>query len=256
MAPETASGQAKEVRFFYDQMFVKWPSPEKSGTVGNTPWHHDLTFWPVRGEEIVSIWCPLDRTSLINGGLEFVPGSHQWKARYKSYGVGIDFPSDVLEELPKLYSATNGDFDPRDPPAEASTRTDVVTFDCKPGDVLIFSPLVLHGAPANRSSSEKRRALAFRYVGTDVVFDDLKHGPNTLLSPFNVYDETKSNGDKVVGPVYPQLLPVKLPDEVAVRSRGPINPSPKLLKAWVKKMQATNQASAAVKADAGALQAT
>lgn len=40
---------SKQVRFFYDQMFVKEP-----GTDAPTPWHQDLSFWPIRGEQISS----------------------------------------------------------------------------------------------------------------------------------------------------------------------------------------------------------
>jgi len=47
--------QALVVRFFYDQLFVKEP-----GSPVPTPWHHDLTFWPIRGQQIASIWMPLD----------------------------------------------------------------------------------------------------------------------------------------------------------------------------------------------------
>ncbi|MFO0208205.1 MAG: phytanoyl-CoA dioxygenase family protein, partial [Betaproteobacteria bacterium] len=38
---------ASEVRFFYDQMFVKEP-----GSLAPTPWHQDLPYWPLRGEQI------------------------------------------------------------------------------------------------------------------------------------------------------------------------------------------------------------
>ena len=75
-------GRLKPVRFFYDQMFVKHPLTDPAddagedgakaredlqdaqGHPGNTPWHHDITFWPVDGEQIVSIWIALDETNL------------------------------------------------------------------------------------------------------------------------------------------------------------------------------------------------
>ena len=46
------------------------PLADAQGHLGNTPWHHDITFWPVSGEQIVSVWIALDRTNLDNGGLE------------------------------------------------------------------------------------------------------------------------------------------------------------------------------------------
>lgn len=232
LAPSEAGGTEKEVRFFYDQMFVKHAAADE-GIAGNTPWHHDITFWPVRGEQIISIWCPLDPVNLENGGLEFVPGSHTWKNRYKSYGVGIDFPSDVLEDLPKLRSATNGDYDAASvPPAD---QRDVVYFETDPGDVIVFSTLVMHGAPPNRAVTRQRRALSLRYMGTDVVIDDAKYGPGTLLSPFTVFDESRGNGDAAAGFTFPKLLPSKDRAEVERRLHKPILPAPKLMKAWLKR---------------------
>src|ERR1044072_8980622 len=46
---------AAKVRFFYDQILVKEPA-----TVNRTPWHQDLPYWPVRGEQIISLWLALD----------------------------------------------------------------------------------------------------------------------------------------------------------------------------------------------------
>lgn len=244
------------IRFFYDQMFVKWPFASKetrdhsvrvfyqgdraipsqgeNTQVGNnTPWHQDITFWPVEGQEIVSMWFGLDPTDVSNGGLEFIKGSHAWATRYKAYGVGVDFPSDVLEELPKLRSATNGH-----DPATGAYDERIVSFKTEPGDVIIFSTVVLHGAPGNFSSDRKRRALALRYIGEDVFFNDLKHGPGTLMAPFGMWDADIRNGDRLVGPAYPQLLPQKIPAEVDRRMQGKILPDPGRLKEWTARKEA------------------
>jgi ectoine hydroxylase-related dioxygenase (phytanoyl-CoA dioxygenase family) len=68
---------SREVRFFYDQMFVKDP-----GTDAPTPWHQDLSFWPIRGEQISSFWIPLDPVSRESSGLMYVRGSHRWPQRF------------------------------------------------------------------------------------------------------------------------------------------------------------------------------
>ena len=47
---------ADRVHFFYDQLFAK-----KAGTTTPTPWHHDLTFWPLEGDQICSMWIPTRR---------------------------------------------------------------------------------------------------------------------------------------------------------------------------------------------------
>ena len=88
----------------------------------------------------------------------------------------------------------------------------------------IFDANILHGAPPNLSA-RPRRGLSLRYLGSDVVFDNNKYGEQTSMAPFDCYDESLSNGDRVAGFVYPQVLPDKIPAEVERRLSGPIAPS-------------------------------
>ena len=39
-----------DVRFFYDQLFIKEP-----GTLAPTAWHHELPFWPLDENNIASV---------------------------------------------------------------------------------------------------------------------------------------------------------------------------------------------------------
>ena len=239
---------AKPIRFFYDQMFVKHPSSlttidddnqDERGHLGNTPWHHDITFWPVVGEQIVSVWIALDSTDLDNGGLEFVPGSSQFEERYQATGVGsrgrLPFGSDTLAPIPTVNSRTTG---------ETAGELSAISFDLAAGDILIFDARILHGAPPNLSQ-RARRGLALRYLGDDVVLNDAKYGAQTSMAPFDCYDESLSNGDIVSGPVYPQILPEKIASEVSVRLHAPIVPSASKMARWQKR----NAAAAVLTAD-------
>ncbi|MDH3679653.1 MAG: phytanoyl-CoA dioxygenase family protein [Acidimicrobiia bacterium] len=241
-------GELKPVRFFYDQMFVKHPHTEDTedgagpltdaqGHLGNTPWHHDITFWPVIGDQIVSIWIALDRTNLHNGALEFVPGSSSFDDRFQAVGVGnegrLPFSSDRLKALPAINSATTG---------ETDGDLTAISFDMEAGDVLIFDATILHGAPPNLSS-RPRRGLALRYLGSDVVFDDDKYGERTSMAPFDCYDESRSNGDQVAGYAYPQVLPHKIRAEVEARLEGPIIPSRAKMQRWRSRAEAASTAA-------------
>ena len=239
-------GDSKPIRFFYDQMFVKHPraAPDENeeedaqGNLGNTPWHHDITFWPVDGEQIVSIWIALDATNLENGGLEFVPGSSNFEDRFQAIGVGdagrLPFASTTLKELPEINSATTGQTD---------GDLSAISFDMQAGDVLIFDAKILHGAPPNLSS-RPRRGIALRYLGSDVVIDGDKYGEQTSMAPFDCYDESRANGDRVRGYAYPQVLPEKIPAEIERRLSGPIEPSKAKMERWFQRNQSAAKAVA------------
>jgi len=67
-----------ELRLFYDQSFTKEP-----GADAPTPWHQDLTFWPVQGGPLVSAWIALDHVDGESGAVHFLRGSHLLPERYR-----------------------------------------------------------------------------------------------------------------------------------------------------------------------------
>ena len=86
---------ASKVNFFYDQLLVKEP-----GTRERTPWHHDQPYYPIDGEQIVSLWLPLDPVDRATC-VEYVKGSHRWgrwfQPKYFRQGgvVGIGAQIDI-----------------------------------------------------------------------------------------------------------------------------------------------------------------
>ena len=46
-----------------------------------------------------------------------------------------------------------------------------LNWETEPGDVILFHPLVIHGSGGNQTSNQRRRALAMRFLGDDVVWD-------------------------------------------------------------------------------------
>ena len=63
-------------------------------------------------------------------------------------------------------------------------------------------PLVVHGSQGNRSTTVRRRALATRWFGDDVVYRDL---PHTMPLPPG---HGLTDGEAFGGPVFPSFGPV------------------------------------------------
>ncbi|NIB40567.1 phytanoyl-CoA dioxygenase family protein [Pseudomaricurvus alkylphenolicus] len=187
---------SEEVRFFYDQMFVKEP-----GVDAPTPWHQDLSFWPIKGHQMCSFWVPLDPVTQDSSGLQYVKGSHMWSERYRPVAPGnIGGIDSDLPAPPDVHANID--------------NYDHACWDMEPGDVTIFHPLTLHGSSGNKNRKQKRRALALRWLGEDVV-----HAPD--MSPVPIpYKHDNTPGSPVAGPLFPRILPSHIPSERAQRAKG------------------------------------
>jgi ectoine hydroxylase-related dioxygenase (phytanoyl-CoA dioxygenase family) len=187
---------SKEVRFFYDQMFVKEP-----GTDAPTPWHQDLSFWPIRGEQICSFWIPLDPVDKDNSGLLYVKGSHKWPQRFKA--ISPDYVAAIIDESMDDIPDINADPD----------KYDLLHWDMKPGDILMFHPLTLHGSFGNSSRTRCRRALALRWTGDDVVYT-----PSSKRMPVHFAHDSQPGGP-LRGAAFPRILPTCDEGERAARAK-------------------------------------
>lgn len=188
---------SRTVTFFYDQLFVKEP-----GTQVPTPWHHDLPFWPIEGQQICSIWMPLDPVTRASSGLEYVRGSHRWNQRFKA----------ITPDYNPYMMASDLD-DPPDIDAQRDAY-DLVNWDMEPGDVLLFHPLVLHGSSGNTTTTRRRRAIATRWLGDDVVY-----APRKATMPLPLERELQP-GERLGGRNFPQVIPVPEPTPTDASSRG------------------------------------
>ncbi|MGI9612601.1 MAG: phytanoyl-CoA dioxygenase family protein [Acidimicrobiales bacterium] len=180
------AGQAMDtstVIHWYDQLFVKEPGADVP-----TPWHHDLTFWAVDGHQIVSIWIPLDPVTRESGGLEYVRGSHRWSKRFKARTNDLNeyMIDPALDDVPDI-DANRNDYD-------------LLGWEMEPGDVLVFHPLVVHGSAGNSSPTTRRRAVASRWAGPEVVYDPKPH--TAPLPPGHGLEP----GDPLGGRFFPTVL--------------------------------------------------
>ena len=68
--------------------------------------------------------------------------------------------------------------------------------------MLLHHALTVHGAPGNKSSTQRRRAYATRWTGDDVVYD-----PRPDLVPLSIPEITLAPGEPLGGEVFPQVWP-------------------------------------------------
>lgn len=167
-------------QFYYDQLLVKEP-----GSARRTPWHQDIPYWKVSGNQICSIWLALDRIPS-SAALEFVRGSHVWGEHNPQHFIDASpYEGTGLAALPDI---------------EANRAAyDIVAFDLEPGDAILFHGAIVHGAPP-AGTGGRRRAWSTRWLGADAVFAD-KPGERA----FPAADAGQTPGRPYSGPDYPLI---------------------------------------------------
>jgi ectoine hydroxylase-related dioxygenase (phytanoyl-CoA dioxygenase family) len=141
---------ASRINFFYDQLLVKEP-----GTSARTPWHQDQPYWAVSGRQVCSLWLPLDPVPE-NVSVEYVRGSHRWPEYNPAhFADGSAYENTGLPPLPDI-EAERG-------------KHSIAAFEMRPGDLLAFQAMIVHGAPGN-AGSHRRRALSTRWTGDDARY--------------------------------------------------------------------------------------
>ena len=164
---------SNSARFYFDHLLIK-----KVNTPTITPWHQDAPYWPFRGKRIASIWLALTPVTAEGSGMEFIRGSHLDDVYYlpEVFG-GADNKSGQWANEQRGVAV---------PDIDANREEyDIVSFDMAPGDALIFSAWILHGARGNSSSTQDRVALSTRWLGDDVLWDP-REGVDPTVDPTQV----------------------------------------------------------------------
>ena len=164
---------SNSARFYFDHLLIK-----KVNTPTITPWHQDAPYWPFRGKQIASIWLALTPVTVEGSGMEFIRGSHLDDVYYlpEVFG-GADNKSGQWASEQQGVAV---------PDIDANREEyDIVSFDMAPGDALIFSAWILHGARGNSSLTQDRVALSTRWLGDDVLWDP-REGVDPTVDPAQV----------------------------------------------------------------------
>ena len=168
---------SRTAALFHEHVLVKEP-----GNASATPWHQDLPYYCLDGTQTVSIWVPLDPVSR-DVCPHFLAGSHEGHRTY------VPRRFKTLEPLVGDTS-TYAPFPDIDEDRDAENLR---AFDLEPGDAIAFDYHTLHNAPPN-TSSVRRRAVSFRFVGEDVRYVARSH---EVSPPFPEMGLKLAMGDKL-----------------------------------------------------------
>jgi len=118
-----------------------------------TPWHQDGEYWPINPLATCTVWLAVDDSTIENGCLRVIRGSHQSRRLRKHHQVQ---PGEVTltQEL------DDSEFD----------ETQAVDLVLKAGQISLHDVFLLHGSEPNRSS-KPRRGMTIRFMPTSSLFD-------------------------------------------------------------------------------------
>jgi Phytanoyl-CoA dioxygenase (PhyH) len=165
------------VRFWHDQLFSK---PAHHG--GVVAWHQDYSYW-TRTEPLAHLtcWMALDDSTIENGCVYYVPGSHRWNL------LPITGLAGDMEAIRSVLSP------------EQLEQFQPVAVQLKKGECSFHHALTVHGSYENRSGNPRRATLVnvFRDGVHSSSDDELLCGVPPI-----------PNGQPMAGQFFPLLLDV------------------------------------------------
>lgn len=126
------------VRFWHDQLFCK--PPQHGGVVA---WHQDYSYWTrTTPMAHLTCWIGLDDSTVDNGCVYYVPGSHRWNLLP---ATGLAGDMDAIRQV-----LSDEQWEQFQHP---------VAIELKAGQCSFHHPLMVHGSYANRTDRPRRAAV-------------------------------------------------------------------------------------------------
>jgi phytanoyl-CoA hydroxylase len=132
------------IRIWHDQALFKQPYGNPTG------WHLDNPYWSFYSKNAISLWVALDRATLANGCLWYIPGTHR-TARFDNSEIGQN-----IGGLFRVYPEW--------------VKRKAVPAPCPAGSAVFHNGLVAHGAGANMTPLP-RRAMTCAYMPDGSTFN-------------------------------------------------------------------------------------
>jgi ectoine hydroxylase-related dioxygenase (phytanoyl-CoA dioxygenase family) len=164
-------------RFWHDQVFYK---PARHP--GVVTWHQDYSYWTrATPPGHVTCWIGLDDSTLDNGCVHYVPGSHRWGLLPR---ISLTRDMDAVREFLA-------------PEQAAAFRPEPMVL--RAGECTFHHSHTVHGSYGNRSDSP-RRGLVLNFMKPDTRSAD---GASPLLAGVPLVPE----GEVIAGDFFPLASP-------------------------------------------------
>ena len=170
-------------QLFHEHTFLKEP-----GTQCATPWHQDLPYYCVNGDQTASLYIALDYSDS-DVAVRFVKGSHSTGDIYfpRAFLDGTNF----YENDPSMKAVPDVDNYPDD--------YEILASALEPGDTVVFNFRTLHGT-TDAQLKTRRRAFSMRWLGDDVRYCERVGETSPPYPGINL-----GNGDKMREDWFPVL---------------------------------------------------
>ena len=145
--------RSETARLYHEHVLIKEP-----GTRERTPWHHDQPYYGLAGDQLCSVWLPLDAVPQ-HACPEFVSGSHIGGALYypRLFATHVDYSEeDGFVSVPDIDARRD--------------EYDILSWELALGDCIVFHMRSIHGAPATAELKSRRRGFSVRWLGDDARY--------------------------------------------------------------------------------------
>jgi len=184
---------------------VKYP-----GLKEETSWGQDLALMSISGNQICSIWIPLDFIPA-DECMKFVSGSHLWPLCSHNQAAQSNLPG-----LPDIDASM-----------------EILSWDLEPGDCIMFDSNIVHSCSGN-IISRKQRFVGAKWCGDDARYDSKRIG--TIIPRENI---GYKHGDLLEARTSTMVRATKSLDKAAGRSRL----SKQEIKSYMSKMAKTRKSA-------------
>ena len=154
---EATSSKASQI--FHEHIFIK-----DAGTHKETPWHQDMPYYCLDGNNTGSFWIPLDNVDKENN-LKLVLGSHKWPKLVRPTKWSTD--QSWYKDDSSFMNLPNID----------EFKDNILIPELNLGDAVLFNFKIVHGSSGNKTLNS-RRAFSMRFMGDDVRYIE-RGGPTS-----------------------------------------------------------------------------